>query len=87
MEKLLFTIIGSFLILTYPVIAFSDSDNIQCKEDFVLIEKAPHPLTLPAYRFEGHSYVDRQRLKGVNLMMRIYMRKILLNAIKERGLV
>jgi carboxymethylenebutenolidase len=39
MKKLPFAIIGSFLILIYPVIAFSDSDNIQCKEGFVLIFK------------------------------------------------
>ena len=39
MKKLLFAIIGSFLILTYPVFVFSDSDNIQCKEGFVLIFK------------------------------------------------
>ncbi len=39
MKKLLFAIIGSFLILTYPVFVFSDSDNIQCKEGLVLIFK------------------------------------------------
>jgi len=39
MKKLPFAILGSFFILISPVIAFSASDNNQCKEGLVLIFK------------------------------------------------